>query len=94
MKIEERRKYPRVAVRYNVLCENADDPKQRRIHAAAENASRTGLKIRFAGLLKKGTLLKLKIFKTLGSETISCFGKVAWQKESLILKFNLSGWIF
>jgi len=78
----ERRLYPRVPVFYEVRCENADDPSQGPVTAMAENASRTGLKLRFSGLLEKANLLKLSIQKAVGADPIVCYGKVVWQKKS------------
>lgn len=80
---EERRKYPRYPVHYDVMCEDVDaDRDSKTVHAVAENASRTGLKLRFSGLLKSSALLKLHILKTISSRPITCYGRLVWQKDS------------
>jgi len=79
---EERRRYPRFPVHYDVLCENVDDSRTKALHAVAENASRTGLKIRFSGLLENAINLRLQIHKSVSTRPISCFGRVVWQKDS------------
>ncbi|MDD5439952.1 MAG: PilZ domain-containing protein [Candidatus Omnitrophica bacterium] len=92
MENTERRRYPRIPVYYNVCCENADNPADRPVHAVAENASRTGLKLRFAGLLNRENLLRMSIQKTDNTEPIVCYGKVVWQKSSpLIYGETLAG---
>lgn len=92
MESVERRRYPRVPVHYDVLCENIDNSSPKKLHALAENASRTGLKLRFAGMLKRNDLLKLEILKTISSKPIKAFGKVVWQKESpLVYGENIAG---
>lgn len=88
----ERRKYPRFPVHYDVLCDDVDNPSQRRIHAVAENASRTGLKLRYSGLLKTNDQIKLQILKTVSSKPFTCYGRVIWQRESpLVYGENMAG---
>lgn len=78
----ERRKYPRHPVHYSVNCTIVDKDAKTRILAVAENASRTGLKLRFSGLFTPNDPLKLEIFKSITSKPIVCYGKVIWVKES------------
>lgn len=78
----ERRRYPRFPVHYDVLCENPEAHPPKRIHAIAENASRTGIKIRFSGNLQPGEQLKVEVSKSIGSKPISFYGSVVWEKES------------
>lgn len=78
----ERRRYQRVPVHYDVLCSPIENSSIKKLNAFAENASRTGLKLRFSGILRKNELVKLEILKTISSKPIKAFGKVVWQKES------------
>jgi len=81
----ERRKYPRYPVHYDVMYKNLKERPSKKSHAIAENASRTGLKLRLPKLLKTNDILELKIYKSVDSEPISATGKVVWQKESLLV---------
>jgi len=84
----ERRRYPRYPVHYDILLHydilyrKIEDSFNKKKRAIVENASRTGLKIHFSGLLKRNDLLQLNIFKSLHSKPINACGKVAWQKKS------------
>lgn len=91
--MKERRRYPRVPVHYDVLYKNIDDTaKKNKRRAVAENASRTGLKIRYSGELKKDDLLELDIYKSLKSKPIHAYGKIVWEKESpLVYGEKMSG---
>lgn len=78
----ERRRYRRYPVHYDVLYQSIKAPYKKMKRAIAENASRTGLKIRYNGLLKRNDLIKVKILKSLDSKPIDAYAKVVWQKES------------
>jgi len=84
--LEERRKYPRFPVHYDVLCKDIDDPGQKPIRGIAENASRTGLKLRIPGhAINPRAQLKIEILKNLSARPINCFGKVVWESESTLV---------
>ena len=78
----ERRRYPRYPVHYDILYRKIEDSFNKKKRAIVENASRTGLRIHFSGLLKRNGLLQLSIFKFLHSKPINACGKVIWQKKS------------
>jgi len=78
----ERRRYPRIPVHYDVLCKVIDGPSEAKLRAIVENVSRTGLKLRASNFMKRNSLLKLDILKTISSKPITAYGKVVWEKES------------
>ncbi len=81
----ERRRYLRYPVHYDISYREIKGPFNKKKHAIVENVSRTGLKIRFSGLLKRDDLLQLSIFKFLHSKPINACGKVVWQKDSSLV---------
>jgi len=78
----ERRRYPRFPVHYDVICENSDNELDQPIRAIAENASRTGIKVRYAGIMQANRNVRVQILKTVSSKPIVCFGQIVWEKDS------------
>jgi hypothetical protein len=78
----DRRRYPRYPAHYDVTYKNIDDTSSVNHHATAENVSRLGIKMHFAGQLNKNDIIHLQIYKPLDPEPINAIGKVVWKGES------------
>jgi len=82
MEREERRKYPRFPVYYDLLYKKTAESNNNKKQAIVENVSRTGVKIRTSGILKKDDELELTIYKSPNATPIGAHGRVVWYKES------------
>ena len=90
----EKRRYPRVPVRYDVMYRDISAKINEKKWALVENASRLGLKIKFSGLVKKNDILELAIYKSPASDPINAYGKVIWEKDSALVYGEKEAGIF
>jgi hypothetical protein len=55
------------------------------LRTIAENASRTGIRIKYSGHINPSNNLRLFIYKNGSANPITCTGKLIWERESQLV---------